>query len=43
MVRVVKHWNWLPGEAVDATSLETFTVRLDRALGATDLTENILF
>ena len=31
-VRVVKHWNELPGEAVDAPSLETFKVRLDRAL-----------
>jgi len=31
-VRVVKHRNWLPGEAVEAPSLETFKVRLDGAL-----------
>ncbi|KFW03375.1 hypothetical protein N327_12301, partial [Fulmarus glacialis] len=31
-MRVVKHWNRLPGEAVDAPSLETFKVRLDGAL-----------
>ncbi|KFM04156.1 hypothetical protein AS27_10722, partial [Aptenodytes forsteri] len=31
-LRVVKHWNRLPGEAVDAPSLGTFRVRLDRAL-----------
>ncbi|KFR07206.1 hypothetical protein Y956_16588, partial [Nipponia nippon] len=29
---VVKHWNRLPREAVDAPSLETFKVRLDGAL-----------
>jgi len=29
---VVKCWNRLPREAVDAPSLETFKVRMDRAL-----------
>jgi len=27
-----KHWTRLPGEVVDAPSLETFKARLDRAL-----------
>jgi len=31
-MRVVKHWNRLPTEVVDAPSLETFKARLDRAL-----------
>ena len=35
-MRVVKHWNRLPREVVDAQSLETIQVRLDRALS--DLT-----
>ncbi|GAB0190595.1 hypothetical protein GRJ2_001524800 [Grus japonensis] len=32
-VRVVRHWNRLPSEAVDAPSLEVFNARLDGALG----------
>jgi len=31
-MRVVKHWNVLPTEVVDAPSLETFKARLDGAL-----------
>jgi len=31
-MRVVKHWNGSPREAVKAPSVETFKTRLDRAL-----------
>ena len=36
-MKLVKHWNRLPGEAVEAPSLETFKARLDGALS--NLTE----
>jgi len=32
-VRLVRHWNKLPRDMVDAPSLETFKMRLDQALG----------
>jgi len=31
-MRVVKHWNRVPRETVDVPSLETFKIRLTRAL-----------
>jgi len=32
-VRVLRHWNRLPRDVLDAPSLETFKARLDKALG----------
>ncbi|KFW76555.1 hypothetical protein N305_03681, partial [Manacus vitellinus] len=31
-LRVIRHWNRLPREVMDAPSLKTFKARLDRAL-----------
>jgi len=36
MIRVVKHWNRLPREVVDAPSLAVFKARLDGALSNLD-------
>ena len=32
-MRVVRHLNRLPSDVIDAPSLETFKVRLDKSLG----------
>ena len=32
-MKVVRHWNGLPRDVVDAPSLETFEARLAKALG----------
>jgi len=32
-VRVVRHWNRLPSEDVNASSVEAFKARVDGALG----------
>lgn len=31
--RMLRHWNGSPKDVVDAPSLETFRMRLDKALG----------
>ena len=33
-VRVMRHWNWLPSEVVNAPSLEAFKAKLDGALSS---------
>jgi len=38
---VVKHWNRLPGEAVEAPSLETFKARLDGGSEQPGLVEDV--
>ena len=40
-LRVVKHWNRLPREVVDAPSLETCKARLDRAFEQPSLVEDV--
>ena len=32
-MKMMRHWNRLPSDVVDASSLETFKARLDKALG----------
>jgi len=34
MMRAMKHWHRLPREVIDTPSLETFKVRLHRALSS---------
>jgi len=40
-VRVVKHWNRLPREVVDAPSLKTFEVMFDGVLSNLILMEDV--